>query len=106
MASLVLCLRLFLRWSLLQWSLLSLAIAGAPGDGDSFCLSNALSILGPPLLPSNAEVLMDSFDYLTLLSDELGAAWQQVDLDSNNVPGGTTSVSFTEPFCLYICVIA
>jgi hypothetical protein len=87
-------------------NLLSVVSAGAPGDGDTFCISSTLGTLLPAPLPSNAKILVDSFHYLTLLSDEFRPAWQQVDLDSNNVPGGTTSVSFTEPFCLYICVIA
>jgi hypothetical protein len=80
-------------------NLLSVVSAGAPGDSDTFCLNSTLGTLLPAPLPSNAKILMDSFNYITLLSDEPGAVWQQVDLDSNNVPGGTTSVSFTEPFC-------
>jgi hypothetical protein len=68
-------------------------------------LNSTLGELLPAPLPSNAKILVDSFNYLTLLSDELGAVWQQVDLDSNNVPGGTTSVSFTEPFCCHSMII-
>jgi hypothetical protein len=80
-------------------NLLSVVSAGAPGDGDTFCLNSTLGDLLPASLPYNAKILMDSFHYFALLSDELGAIWQQVDLDSNNVRGGATSVSFTEPFC-------
>ena len=71
-------------------NVLSVVTARAPGDGDSRCLNSTLS---RPPLPSNAAILMDSFDYLTLLSNEPGAAWQQVDLDSINIASSLTSVS-------------
>jgi hypothetical protein len=88
--------------------LLSVLSAGAPGDGDTFCLTSPLGELLPAPLPSNAKILVDSFNYLALLSDELAAVWQQVDLDSNNVPGGTTSVSISggKSFCCYFPSIA
>ena len=73
--------------------LLSLASAGAPGDGDAVCADSTLAIVGVAApLPSNVGTLMDSYDYLTLLAPS-GAVWQQVDLDNNNLPGVTTTVS-------------
>jgi hypothetical protein len=65
--------------------LLSVVGATAPGDGDSLCY-------GPPFAtshPSNVKILMDSFDYFILLlrsGRSPKAAWQHVDIDSNNVP--------------------
>jgi hypothetical protein len=76
--------------SFLLWSLLSLTTSR--GDPDTFCTNSSLS----SSLHSNANKLMDSFDYFTLLTlppSEPRAVWQQVDLDSNNVPGMATSVS-------------
>ena len=71
--------------------------ARAPGDGDKLC-TVTLPALGrePPPLPANARVLMDSYDYITLLpsTSEESAVWQQVDLDDNNVPGRRTEVRF------------
>jgi hypothetical protein len=58
---------------------------------DSICIDLPLI---PAPIPSNAEILADSFNYATLLSNDNGSAWQQVDLDRNNMFGMATSVSF------------
>lgn len=72
--------------------LLSLVIAGAPGDGDVLCtVSRDVQARSAPAY--NAEILMDSYNYLTLLSaDRLQTQWQQVDLDANNAAGRGTEV--------------
>ena len=73
--------------------------AGAPEDSTPFCTGELLSEGGlePPALPSHAAVLMDSYNYLTLLGDEgSGAVWQHVDLDTNNIQGRGTEVSFVK----------
>ena len=64
--------------------------AGAPEDSAPFCTGD----LFPDELPSHAAALMDSYNYLVLLGDEGGAVWQQVDLDTNNMVGRGTEVSF------------
>ncbi len=74
---------------LILCTLLSVASAGAPGDADPLCAI----ISGDAPLLSNAEILMDSFNYLGLLGEEPVNVWQQVDLDDNNVVGRSTSVS-------------
>ncbi len=71
------------------WTLLSVAAAGAPGDADTLCPS----ISGDAPLPSNAEILMDSYNYLSLLGEGSVNVWQQVDQDNNNEAGRSTSVS-------------
>jgi hypothetical protein len=87
-------------------SLLSVVSAAAPGDGHTPCINPATTypFLAAPH-PSNANTLMDSFNYLSLLSDKppFLSLWQQVDLDSNNVISGSTSVSVSngKPFCSY-----
>jgi hypothetical protein len=70
-----------------------LSLVGA-GNGDSLCLNLGLSFLSPAPLPSNAEILMDSYNYLSLLPQR----WQRVDLDTNNGPLATTSVSIFPSF--------
>ena len=71
--------------------LLSVAIGGAPGDADEFCLPASGEVESLPL-PPNVRVLMDSYNYIVLLG-ELGVVWQQVDLDDNNAEGRGTQVS-------------
>ena len=76
-------------------SLLSVVNTRAPGDGDRLCTVTLPSTgeVQPAPLPANAKVLMDSYDYITLLPRSEGGAWQQVDLDDNNDPGRGTEVS-------------
>ena len=72
--------------------------AGAPEDSAPLICSGDLFSEGdrePPPLPFHAAVLMDSYNYLVLLGDEgSGAVWQHVDLDTNNMEGRGTEVSF------------
>ena len=68
--------------------LLSVAIGGAPGDGDVYCTRANISFLRDEvLLPSNMKILMDSFSYISLLPpmDSVGprGVWQQLDPDDN-----------------------
>ena len=77
-------------------TLLSLVTARAPEDADPFCTDTLRNESGlePAPLPSHATILMDSYNYITLLGDEgTGAVWQQVDLDNNNMAGRGTEVS-------------
>ena len=73
----------------------SVVIAQAPGDGDSFCLNTLPDVAGvaPPVNPVNARILMDSYNYIRLLSSQSGAVWQQVDVDSSSSIGRGTTVS-------------
>ena len=61
---------------------LSRATAQAPGDGEQFCAN--LSKVDPPLYPANAIILMDSYNYINLLTPvmPLASIWQQVDNDN------------------------
>ena len=89
---------LYLHFTTLSTAIL-MASAGAPEDSDAFCTGELLSDGGyePPALPSHAAVLMDSYNYLVLLGDEgSGAVWQHVDLDTNNMEGRGTEVSFVK----------
>ncbi len=72
--------------------LLSVVLAQAPGDGDSFCTSSG-GIPLPPT-PPNTRILMDSYRYRNFLPPHHRAVWQQVDLDTNNAAGRGTSVSY------------
>ena len=67
----------------------SVIIAQAPGDGDSFCTN----IFSPPVSLCNARILMDSYNYIRLLSSQSGAVWQQVDVDNSSSQGRGATVS-------------
>ena len=73
----------------------SVVIAQAPGDGDSFCLNTLPGVQGvtPPVYPVNARILMDSYNYIRLLSTQTGSAWQQVDVDGIQSQGRGATVS-------------
>ena len=73
----------------------SVVIAQAPGDGDSFCTSTLPNVPGvaPPVYPVNARILMDSYNYIRLLSSQTGAAWQQVDVDNSSSQSRGATVS-------------
>ena len=74
--------------------LLSVVTGRAPGDGDDFCTNTLPSTeIQAPVHPSNAKILMDSFNYLNLLPPHAEAVWQQLNLDDNNVAGAGTEVS-------------
>ena len=74
-----------------------MASTRAPGDSDRLCTVTLPStgVVPPAPLPANAKVLMDSYDYISLLPRAIGGVWQQVDLDDNNDPGRGTEVSIT-----------
>ncbi len=84
--------------------LLSVVLAQAPGDGDSFCTSTLPTSGGIPLPPTppNAKILLDSYRYLNLLPPHDHAVWQQVDMDNNNFAGSGTSVSYLIPITIAI----
>ncbi len=66
----------------------------APGDADSFCTQESGSTPLPPY-PPNSRILMDSYQYISLLP-ALGreSTWQQVDVDNrSDDSGGRTDVS-------------
>ena len=73
----------------------SVVIAQAPGDGDSFCTGTLPNVPGvaPPVYPVNARILMDSYNYIRLLSTQSGAVWQQVDVDGIQSQGRGATVS-------------
>lgn len=76
-------------------SLLSVASAGAPEDADEVCTVDSFDDMQSPPLPPNAEALMDSTNYVVLLSSDHNKSvgvWQQVDLDMHNVEGEGTEV--------------
>ena len=70
-----------------------MASTRAPEDADRLCTVTLPSTgeVQPAPLPANAKVLMDSYDYISLLDSY--SVWQQVDLDDNNDPGRGTEVS-------------
>ena len=69
----------------------------APGDEDQL-LCETLRSLGAAPTPSysdNMRVLMDSWNYQTVLPPRSGAVWDQMDNDGNNPTNLTTNVSCT-----------
>ena len=73
----------------------SVVIAQAPGDGDSFCTNTLPNVSGvaPPVYPVNVRILMDSYNYIRLLSTQSGAVWQQVNVDGIQSQGRGATVS-------------
>ena len=68
----------------------------APGDEET-ALCEQLRAQGAAPIPAystNIRVLMDSWNYRSLLPPRAGAVWDQVDNDMNNGPGFTTNVIF------------
>lgn len=57
-------------------------VAQAPGDEDEFCTSQSVSII-PPSFPPNSKILMDSYNYISLLPilNPGSGVWQEVDVD-------------------------
>ena len=74
--------------------LLSVASAISPGDEHSFCTDTLINDneITPPQHPSNAKILMDSYNYIALLPPHEFAVWMQVDNDNNNAGGTGTRV--------------
>ena len=75
-------------------------IAQAPGDADTFCLSEMIDGELNPFFNvhdygPNRRALMDSKDYSGLLqgADPEDLPWQSVDVDDNNDPVYITEVS-------------
>ena len=69
----------------------------APGDEEQQLCGN-LRLIGAAPTPSysaNIRVLMDSWNYLSLLPPRSRAVWDQVDNDENNPSNVTTNVSCT-----------
>ena len=69
----------------------------APGDEEhSFCQGlRSVGAVPTPSYSANMRVLMDSWNYQTLLPPRSGAVWNQVDNDGNNPTNLTTNVSCT-----------
>ena len=61
--------------------LLPVATASAPGDEHSFCTDElqASDMTPPPVYSPNSRILMDSYNYISLLPPHDRAVWQQVD---------------------------
>ena len=84
-------------WVALLVELLVLVIPGssvAPGDGDLLC--EPLGTAPIPAYSANMRVLMDSWNYVSVLPNTINdaeAVWRQVDNDENNRGGLTTNVS-------------
>ena len=72
--------------------LLSVASAVTPGDEHSFCTDTLINEITPPQYPSNAKILMDSYNYIDLLPPHEHAVWMRVDNDNNNAGGTGTMV--------------
>ena len=86
-------------------ALLSVVIAQTPGDGDSFCTNTSPGV-APQVYPVNARILMDSFNYIRLLSTQSGAVWQQVDVDNSSSRGRGATVSEVDLLEFYFqCVL-
>ena len=69
----------------------------APGDEHQSACETLRAIGGAAPTPdysANMRVLMDSWNYQSLLPPRLGAVWDQMDNDMNNFPEVTTNVSF------------
>ena len=71
----------------------------APGDEEQLFCENLRSIGAAPTpslgYSANIRVLMDSWNYQTVLPPRSGAVWDQVDNDMNNPNEITTNVSCT-----------
>ena len=74
-------------------ALLPVATAQAPGDEDVFCMD----LVNQSAIPANADILMDSYNYIRLLpvAEESNGVWQQVDNDDTSStqesPGASVS---------------
>ena len=79
-------------WVAVVVSLVSCVVAQAPGDGDELCVSAIIDGMVNPFYndPSsyadNERVLMDSWNYVSLLQGS-DRTWQSVDNDDNNGDG-------------------
>ena len=73
---------------------MSVASAVSPGDEHPFCTDTLINNNGItlPHYPSNAKILMDSYNYVDLLPPHERAVWMQVDNDDNNAGGAGTTV--------------
>jgi hypothetical protein len=97
---------------LVMGNLLPVVSAAAPGDGHPICTDptdRRYRPTAPVPLPSNAKILMDSFNYVILLSSDvtLAEAWLAVDRDFYNTPGYNIAPEYRVSFSIYsvICVI-
>ena len=65
-----------------------------PGDEEGLCdVLRSLGTVPTPDYDPTMVILMDSWNYQSLLPPQSGAVWQQVDNDSNNDVQFTTNVS-------------
>ena len=80
---------------ILVFIFVSVPVTGvAPGDEAPLCEQlRPLRAAPIPVYSANVRVLMDSWNYQTLLPPHIGAVWDQVDNDMNNPSETTTSVS-------------
>ena len=73
----------------------------APEDEEQLCeLLRAQGAAPIPAYSANMRVLMDSWNYQSLLPPRLGAVWDQVDNDENNHELATTNVIIINKFLL------
>ena len=86
--------------------LLSVTSAITPGDEHLFCKDTLSSDNGItlPQYPSNAKILMDSYNYIDLLPPHEFAVWMQVDNDNSNERGTGTMVcrSYNNKLCVNV----
>ena len=68
-------------------ALLPVATAQAPGDENQFCTN----LLNQSAIPANADILMDSYNYIRLLpaAEESNGVWQQLDNHGNSDTQGS-----------------
>ena len=79
---------------------LAVGISIAPGDAEERLCQN-LRDMGAAPIPGyapNVRVLMDSWNYRSLLPPRVEAVWDQVDNDTRNNASITTNVSLTISF--------
>ena len=75
---------------------LPITSAQAPGDEDEFC-SSPNEVKEHPVFPNNVKILMDSFNYINLLSrsNVTVVPWQQVENDDNGSDPNPALIGFT-----------
>ena len=88
-------------WLVLVFNFVCCVVSQAPGDGDPLCVDEFINgeenvwFARRPTYPDNVRPLMDSRDYVVLLTGHEMAytPWQQVDNDNSNSNTVVTEVS-------------
>ena len=90
----------YATWLVLVFSFVCCIVSPAPGDGDPLCVDEVIDgeenpfFVLRPTYADNVRPLMDSRDYVVLLTEDETAhvPWQQVDNDNNNTNSVITEV--------------